>query len=109
MMQSFEDAGKFGKEFMDNGLKSFASFSKSAQAIAAEASDYSKKSFEAGTVAMEKLMSAKSLEKAFEIQSEYAKNAYEGFIAEATKMSELYSGLAKDAYKPFESVVARSK
>ena len=37
------------------------------------------------------------------------KNAYEAFVAEATKISELYADLAKDAYKPFESAVAQAK
>ena len=65
--------------------------------------DYSKKVFEQGTAATEKLLGAKSLDKAVEVQSEYVKSAYEGFVAEATKLGELYADLAKEAYKPFES------
>ena len=109
MTQTLEDAGKFGKEFMDTGLKSVASLSKGWQSIAVEASEYAKQSFEAGSATVEKLVSAKSLEKAIEIQADYAKTAYEGFVAEATKISELYADLFKDAYKPFESVAAKAK
>ena len=109
MPQTFEDAGKFGKEFMDTGLKSFASLSKGFQAIATEATEYSKKSFETGSAAIEKLVAAKSLEKAIEIQTDYAKQAYEGFVAQATKIGELYAEVAKDAYKPYESIVAKAK
>ncbi|MEO3385931.1 phasin family protein [Mesorhizobium sp. CAU 1741] len=109
MIQTFEDAGKAGKEFMDTGLKSFAAMSKNMQAITVEATEYSKKAFETGSAAAEKLVSAKSVDKAFEIQTDYAKQAYEGFVAQATKMSELYAEMAKDAYKPFESVVAKAK
>jgi hypothetical protein len=109
MTQTFEDAGKFGKEFMDTGLKSFASLSKGFQAIATEATEYSKKSFETGSAAIEKLVAAKSLEKAIEIQTDYAKQAYEGFVAQATKLGELYAEVAKDAYKPYESIVAKAK
>ena len=65
--------------------------------------DYSKKVFEQGTAATEKLIGAKSLEKAIEVQSDYVKSSYEGFVAEATKLGELYADLAKEAYKPFES------
>ena len=108
-MQSFDDAGKAGKEFMDTGLKSFAAVSKNAQAIAVEATEYSKKAFESGSAAFEKLTSAKSLDKAFEIQTDYAKTAYEGFVSQATRMGELYAEMARDAYKPFESVVAKAK
>jgi hypothetical protein len=109
MTQTLEDAGKFGKEIVDNGLKSFASLSKGVQAIAVEATEYTKKSFEAGSSALEKLVAAKTLEKAIEIQTDYAKQAYEGFVAQATKIGELYTEVAKDAYKPFESLVAKAK
>src|SRR5690554_1528114 len=99
MMQSFDQAGKFGKEYMDTGLKSFASLSKNMQAITVEATEYSKKAFETGSAAMEKLASAKSMDKAFEVQTDYAKQAYEGFVAQATRMGELYADMAKEAYK----------
>lgn len=108
-MQSFEDVSKAGKEFMDTGLQSFAALSKSLQAITVEASEYSKKAFENGSAAAEKLVSAKSLDKAFEIQTEYAKQAYEGFVAQATRMGDLYAEMTKEAYKPFESAIAKVK
>jgi hypothetical protein len=109
MTQTFEDAGKFGKEFIDNGLKSLASFSRGVQAIAVETTEYAKTSFESGTAALEKLVAAKSLEKAIEVQTDYAKSSYEAFVAEATKLSDLYAELFKDSYKPFEGVVARAR
>lgn len=109
MWQSFDDVSRFSKEYVDSGVKSFASVSKGAQAIAAEATDYSKKSLEAGSQVFEKLLTAKSLEKAIEIQSEYVKQAYEGLVAEATKFGQLYADLAKEAYKPYESIVSKVK
>ena len=51
----------------------------------------------------------KSLEKAIELQTEYAKTSYEGFVAKATKIGELYSDLAKESYKPFETLLAKAK
>lgn len=109
MTQTYEDFSKYGKDFVDTGLKSFASLSKGAQAIATETTDYTKKSFEAGAANFEKLLGVKSFEKAVEIQTDFAKQAYEGFVAEATKLSDLYSDLAREAYKPFESLVAKAK
>lgn len=109
MVQSFENASKAGKEFIDSSLKNFASISKNVQALAVEATDYSRKSFEDGAAAFEKLVAARSLEKAVEIQTDYARQAYEGFVAQASRVSELYAELAKDAYQPFEAVVAKTK
>lgn len=107
MAQNFEDIQKLGKDNLDLAVKSFGTASKGFQAIAVEVADYSKKSFEEGTAAAEKLFGAKTLDKAVEIQSEYFKNAYEGFVAQATKIGELYADLAKESYKPYESVLGK--
>ena len=108
MIKNIEDVQKMSKDSMDATMKSFGTLSKATQAIAAEVADYSKKSFEDGTKVMEKLLGAKSLDKAIEIQTDYAKSAYEGFVAQATKMGELYADLAKETYKPFEGFVAKA-
>jgi hypothetical protein len=108
MLKNLDDVQKFGKENMDMALKSFGAVSKSMQAIAVEVADYSKKSFEDSTAAMEKLMGAKTLEKAIEVQSDYFKSAYEGFVSEATKIGDLCSDLAKETYKPFEGLLAKT-
>ena len=102
MIKNFDDMQKLSKDNMDATMKSFGALSKASQAIATELADYSKKSFEDGTKVMEKLLGAKSLDKAIEIQTDYAKTAYEGFVAQATKIGELYADFAKETYKPFE-------
>jgi len=108
MIKNIEDVQKMSKDNMDATMKSFGMLSKATQAIATEVADYSKKSFEDGTKVVEKLLGVKSLEKAIEIQTDYAKTAYEGFVAQATKIGELYADLAKETYKPFEAYVAKA-
>jgi phasin family protein len=103
-----EDMQKFGKDSMDMAMNSFGAWTKGAQAIAVEVVDYSKKSAESSAAAWEKLMGAKSVEKAMEVQTEYLKSSYEGFVAEATKLGELYVDFAKEAYKPFEGALAKA-
>ena len=109
MIKTFEDLQQVSKENVDNALKSFGALSKGTQAIAVEVVDYSKKSFEDSTALVEKLFGAKSIDKAFEVQTDYAKSACEGFVAKASKIGELYSDLAKEAYKPFEALAAKAK
>jgi len=107
MLKNFEDFQKLGKDNVDTAMKQFGTVSKGWQALATEYADYSKKSFEDGSAALEKLFGAKSVEKAIEIQNDYFKSAYEGFVAEATKIGELYTDIAKETYKPFEGVLAK--
>src|ERR1700754_4435399 len=109
MVKNFEDLQQVGKENAEIAMKSFGTLSKGSQAIAVEVADYSKKSFEDSTAALEKLFGVKSLDKAIEVQTDYAKTAYEGFVAKATKLGELYADLAKEAYKPFEVAFAKAK
>ena len=77
------------------------------QAIATAYGDYSKKSYEDTKSYVEKLSGVKSLDKAIEVQTEYAKSAYESFVAESQKIAGLYTDLVKQAYRPLEGVVAK--
>ncbi|HEX3709486.1 MAG TPA: phasin family protein [Pseudolabrys sp.] len=109
MMKNFEDLQEVSKENVELALKSVGALSKGSQAIAVEVADYSKKAFEDSSAALEKLFGVKSFEKAIEVQTEYAKVAYEGFVAKASKIGELYADLAKETYKPFETIMAKAK
>ena len=108
-MNTVEDMQKLAKDNAENAQKAFATLSKGLQAIATEMTDYSKKSFEDGSAVLEQLAGAKTLDKVVEIQSDYAKKAYESLVAEATKIGELYVDLAKEVTKPFEALMPKAK
>ncbi len=107
MLKGYEEFQKVGKDGFDTAVRSFGEMNKGFQAIAAEMTDYSKKAFEDSTRAFEQLVGAKSIEQAIEIQSQYAKKAYDTYMAEMSKIGEMYVGLAKDAYKPVEAAMAK--
>ena len=107
-MFNFDDASKKSKEAVDSFVKSYTTVAQGWQAIATETADYSKKSFESNIAHIEKLSGVKSVEAAVELQTAFVKSSYEGFVAEATKLGELYADLAKGAYKPYEAPVAKA-
>ncbi len=107
MFKGFEEFQKVGKDGFDAAVRSFGEVNKGFQAIAAEFTDFSKKSFEDSTRAFEQLIGAKSVEQAVEIQSQFAKKAYDTYVAEVSKIGEMYVGLAKDAYKPVEVALTK--
>lgn len=109
MFNNLEDIQKFSKDRMDVATRAATSLTKGVQQIAAESADYSKRSLEEGTAALEQLFGAKSIDKAFEIQTNYCKSAYEGFVAQATKIGELYTSLAKEAFRPAQDAVGAAK
>jgi phasin family protein len=108
-MNTVEDMQKLAKDNAENAQKAFNTLSKGLQTIATEMSDFSKKSFEDGSAVLEQLAGAKTLDKVVEIQSEYAKKAYENLVAQSTKIGELYVDLAKEMAKPFEALMPKSK
>ena len=100
-----------GKQQIDATTTSFASsttFPAGFQALATAYGDYTKKSFEDTRSFVEKLSGVKSFEKAIEIQTEFAKTAYETFVTESQKIGALYGDLAKQSYKPFAGLVAKT-
>jgi phasin family protein len=107
MMKSIEDYQKLGKEGVDATVQSLTAASKGAQAIATEFADYTRKNFEESSALVEKLVGARTLERAIEVQSEYAKKLYEGFVTETTKIGEIYADIAKQSYKPIEAYASK--
>jgi hypothetical protein len=103
MINGFEEVQKYSKDNVDVALKSADAVSKGFQAIAAEAADFTKKSLEAGSSVFEKLLATQSFDKAVEVQSDYVRSAYEGYVGQVTKVGEIVADMAKDAYKPYEA------
>jgi hypothetical protein len=103
-----EEFQRVGKDGFDASVRSFGEVNQGLQAIAATITDFSKKAFEDGTRAFEQVIGAKSLEQAFEIQSQYAKKACETYIAQASKLGQMYVDLARNAYKPVEQAAAKT-
>ncbi len=105
MIRGIEDFQKLGQSNVDAAVKIFGDFTKGWQAIAAEFSDYTKRSFEDGTQTLERLMAAKSLEQAVDIQSKYVKRSYDEYMHQLAKVGSMYASLAKDAYRPMEKLM----
>lgn len=109
MINGFEDFQKAGKEGVTRAIESFGVLSKGWQALATETAGYSKASFEEGAAHVEKLLGAKSIDVALEAQTDYLRASYEKAVGQATRFSELYMDLVKQATKPFEDLVPVAK
>lgn len=106
-MVKVEDIQQYGKAQFETVVASATTMQNGIQAIASAYGDYTKKSFEDTKSMVEKLSGVKSLDKAIEVQTDFAKSAYETFVAESQKIAGLYSDLAKQTFKPFEGLVTK--
>jgi hypothetical protein len=96
MLNNIDEVQKLGTDNMKMAMKWFGVMSKASQVLAAEIANYSKRSLEDHTAAMERLIAAKTMQQTFEVQSEYVKTAYETFVVQASRIAGLYADLAKE-------------
>jgi hypothetical protein len=90
---------KNGNEQLESATTSPTFLATGFQAITAETIEYSKKSLENGSAFVEKLLGAKSFQSAIHVRSEYARTSYAALVAYLTKIGELNTKLAKEAFK----------
>jgi phasin family protein len=106
--KGFEGLTAFGQENMDAMVKSSEIAAKAAEGIGTEISAYSKKAFEDGVAAAQELASAKTVTELFEKQTAFAQSAFEGWVAQTTKMNEIYAAAAKDISAPIGARVTKA-
>ena len=104
-----EQFQKAGKDNYDAMVRSYGELNKGFQTIAANWAEFSRRSLEDATHTWEQLLSAKSLDQALEIQTNYAKRAYDNWMAEASNVGKMYSSAAREAYKPVEKAMGQHR
>ena len=108
-MSNVDQIRQTTKDFGEAATASAHTFASSLQAVTNAHADFAKKLMEHGSEFISQLTSVKEPAKLMELQSEYAKNAYETFLAETKRISELYADLFKQATKQFEDLIAKKK
>src|SRR3954469_20629318 len=92
----------YGKETADAVTKSATVAGKGIESIHSEIYSYSKQSVEDPASPTKAVMGSKSIHEAFEFQTDFAKSAFEAYVAELSKLSELTTAATKDAFAPFK-------
>jgi phasin family protein len=86
-------------------IASATAAAKGAETVGARAMAFSKKSMEDQVAAAKALASAKSIQEAVELQTGFAKAAFDTLVAEVNEMSETVSTSVKDAMSPINERV----
>jgi phasin family protein len=109
MINGFEDVQKASHDSMTKALESFGAWSRGLQALATETAGYSRQSFQESAAHLEKLLGAKSVDVAFEAQTNFLRSSYEKAVGQAARIGEIYLDVVKEASKPFEDLVPTAK
>lgn len=101
-----EEINEFTKGNVEAFVESSRIAAKGLEAFGQEAAEYGRKSFESATAALKAMASAKSPTDLMKLQSDFARQAFDSYVAEASKSTEAMLKLAGDAAQPISSRVA---
>jgi phasin family protein len=92
----------YGKETVEAYMKAANAAGKGVETLHSELYAYSKQSVEDSISATKALMGSKSVHEAFELQSDFAKSAFDTYVSQVTKLGEIMSATAKGTFEPLQ-------
>ncbi|HEY1613080.1 MAG TPA: phasin family protein [Rhizomicrobium sp.] len=95
----------YGRETVEAYVKAANAAGKGVETLQNEIYSYSKNSVEESMSATKALFATKSVHEAFELQTDFAKSAFDGYVGQMTKISEIMFNTAKDAFGPLQGRV----
>jgi phasin family protein len=105
LKSNFEKAVKGYDQLLGFSKETVEAYVKGAETLHNEIYAYSKQSIEDSISAAKAVMASKSAHEAFELQTDFAKSAFEGYVSELTKISELFAATSKETLAPIQGRV----
>jgi phasin family protein len=110
MREGFEKATKgygqfmaFGKDSAEAWLKSADIAGKGMGTIHDEIHAFSRDAIENGVATAKAVLACKDVQEAMEIQSDFAKTAFETYVRQMTKLGDIAMQVAKEASEPLQA------
>jgi len=95
-----QGVSSFNQQTLEAFAKSSEIAAKAFEGIGREVAAYTKTSFEERVAAAQDLATAKTLPELFEKQTAFARSAFEGWVQQASRLSEIYTAAVKDIAAP---------
>lgn len=95
----------YSKKNFEALVASMTSATKGAETLGANAVAYAKQAIEDQVAATRKLAGAKSVQEVVELQTSYAKSAFEAYVAEMSRMAETAASSVKETVAPINERV----
>ena len=104
-LAALNELNAYSKQNLEAVVASATASAKGAEALGAQAMAFSKAVFDTQVSAAKSLAGAKSVQEVVELQTTFAKNALETYMAEFGKMSDTVSSSVKESMKPLNERV----
>jgi len=105
-LKTYDQLISFSKDNAEALIKSANVAGKGFETIHSEVLAYTRKFIEGGVAATKAVLSARSVEEAFQLQGAFGKTLFQIQVDEVAKIGELALSTAREAAEPFQSRVA---
>lgn len=102
-VKGYDQFMAFSKENAEAMLKSANAAGKGMETLNSEVFAFTRKFIEDGVAATKAVLSAKTVEEAFQLQGEYSKAVFQTQVDEAAKLGELALSAARETAEPLHS------
>lgn len=102
-VKSYDQFMAFGKNNAEAMLKSANAAGKGMEVLNSEVFAFTRKVIEDGVAATKAVLSAKTIEEAFQLQGEYSKAVFQTQVDEAAKLGELALSAARETAEPLHA------
>lgn len=104
--KGFEEMNELTKGNVEAFVEASRIAAKGLESLGQEMADYGRKSFEHATATAKTLSTVKSPTEFMKLQSDFVRQSFDSFVAEASKTTEMMIKLAGDAAQPISNRVA---
>jgi phasin family protein len=101
-VKGYDQALGFSKETVEAYLKAANAAGKGVETFQNEMYLFSKHSVEETIAATKAVLGAKSVHEAIEIQSDFAKSAFDTYVGQVNRMNEIMLSVTKEAFEPIQ-------
>lgn len=104
-LSALSEANAHSKKNLEAVVASVSAAARGAEALGSQAVAYSKSAFETQVNAAKALAAAKSPQELFELQTNFARTAFEAYVGELGRMTETLTASVKDSFRPLNERV----
>jgi len=102
---SYGEVSAFSKQSVEALVSASTVTAKGVESLNAEIMAFAKTQMEGSMAAGKALTTAKTLQELMDLQGEYAKAAFDGYMGQVTKIGELAAKIAKEAFEPINAQI----
>lgn len=103
--QNYGDLAGFNKDTIDAVMASSNVVAKGVEDMGQEIAAYAQQAAEKNIVAAQKLFAVRNIQDAMELQAEWAKTAFDGFVAQSAKLQDMSAQVGAKASAPLSKQV----